>query len=269
MSGLTDAQSKLDWAKANLEKLAGELSAWKETHGESPPFTTRAEPDTSDYSIAIVIDEIANMPETWAHLTGNIVNDVRSALNYVAWQMYQLGTKPKLKPKGEERVQFPISPDNDARWSFVVKDRLPDVRADHLAIVQKYQPYQVRKTGGNPKNHPFMILAELSRSDKHRTPTFFYSRQSWYKCRIVKLEGYVLNRIDTPPIGTLLVAKPGTELVRIRGFPLVGSPTQTEVIVELMGAAVIGFENGIGLTEGLLAIIKMAGLFLKEISPLM
>lgn len=269
MSRLTDARTKLDWAKKNLNELASELNAWKEAHGERPPFTTRAEPDMSDYSFSIVIDKVEDMPPSWAHRTGNIVNDLRSSLNYVAWQMFQVGTETNIDPKKQERIQFPIVFENDTKWLSVVGDQLRGVLPNHLAVVQKYQPYQLRKIGEDPKDHPFATLAELSRSDKHRTPAFFYSRHSWYKFRILRMEGYVHTRLDTPPIGTLLLAKPGTELVRVRGYPLVGSPTQAKVIVEIMGASVIGFESGVGLTSGLLEISKTVEKFLVEVEPLM
>jgi hypothetical protein len=127
----------------------------------------------------------------------------------------------------------------------------------------------LRKIGEDPKDHPFAVLAELSRSDKHRMPIFLYTRHSWYRCRVKRIEGYVLKRVDTPPISSLLLAKPGTELARLRGYPIVGNPTNAEVEVEITGASVIGFENGMGLTGGLLKISKTVEEFLVEIGSLM
>lgn len=265
MNRLADARAKLDWAKKHLDELARELNAWKQANGDKPPFTIKPKADPSNYSIAIVIDKVEDMPPSWGLRVGDILFNLRAALDYAAWQIVQVGLDPN--PKNPGRVQFPIAFSNDLHWKSQVNDRLPGARQVHVDVVQRYQPYQARKCGEDPQDEPFGVLAELSRDDKHKRVTLLYTRHTRYRIRIRHLEGYVRRRVDTPPIGVLILAKPGTELGRIRGYPLVGNPTQVKVIVEIEGSSVIGFENGIGITGGLLRIGKTVGAFLTELEP--
>jgi hypothetical protein len=100
------------------------------------------------------------VPERVAILAGDIIQDLRAALDYLVYQLAKLGTG-----SFQEGTQFPIEDREDSfrnRANQAAKRGvyLRGVRPEHIAAIEQLQPYK----GCNWT----AILRDLSNEDKHR-----------------------------------------------------------------------------------------------------
>lgn len=263
MNVLRDWQRKTSRGKRHAKILKEEINSWKETQGEKPPFGFRLDYDAPNHAFVVRIGKVEPMPEPWGLMIGDALFNFRAALDYLAWHLVKIGSKPN--PKEPERIYFPIVLD-DTTWNPIVNDLIPGIRNEHRAVIETYQPYQLRKTGQDPADHPLALLAALSRKDKHRTITLLYARQREYRIRILTAKGFVIQRLDVPPANTMFLVELDAELGRIIVHP---TAPQGEVKVEIEGASVVTFENGVGVTGALDYIGKVSELLFADIEPLL
>jgi len=89
-------------------------------------------------------------------LASEAIHHIRSALDYVAYQLVLADTGVAA-----EMTQFPIV---YKRKDFhrEAQRRLPNIKAEHLALVEAVQPYEGKTWAGN--------LNKLSNRDKHKYP---------------------------------------------------------------------------------------------------
>lgn len=91
-------------------------------------------------------------------LTSEIVQHVRAALDYLAYNLVWLDASPP--DRGRERsIHFPVVR-NETRWKAEANGRLPGVTREHLAIIREYQPFAGCSWTAT--------LAELAMIDRHR-----------------------------------------------------------------------------------------------------
>jgi hypothetical protein len=192
-----------------------------------------ADDDVTYLSFRIVsVDEF---PKTWGLTAGDAFVNFRAALDYAAWQMVKAGSDPN--PKREEAIYFPIQTDK-GKFLEAVNLRLPGVRPEHLAVVERHQPYQL---GSNAFRHPLSILADLSRIYKHRRIALVFARNLQYSARVKRIVGWKIDRV-CDPAEPGRIARPGTELFRLYGTPT--SDPKLEAEVDFQGALTIAFEDG-------------------------
>ncbi len=163
-ASLDGPTAKLDRAKAHLKSLNKSIGAYKrsKTHNF---IVTELNPVTREKVVHLKILKEPKNPE-WGLLIGDLVHNLRSALDHLVWQLVILnGEKPR------RQNQFPIIGTKPEYWevpadrSESVRDRmLAGVSEDHRAFIDAVQPF-------NAGNNPQTILAHLSRlsnTDKHR-----------------------------------------------------------------------------------------------------
>jgi hypothetical protein len=140
-------------------------------------------------SLTLAEEEVHRHPLGWRHLfrigrliqppvmvgpiLGDYIQNLRAALDHLAWELVQKGTATNYNPS---RVQFPIHSvgrsANPTRRTFAteVSLNLPGVSRSQRAFVRKYQPYH--------RGHWHLsALATLSNRDKHRliTPVHLFA----------------------------------------------------------------------------------------------
>jgi hypothetical protein len=128
--------------------------------------------------------------EEWGAIIGDVVHNLRSALDHLVWQLTIANGNtppnpipPRGKPGSEWRdIRFPIytfdprkrySSGRRAPWRYrwpgwrsnEVAGSLWGVRPDLRTVIQKLQPFSRRK---NSSKEPLAILDELWNTDKHR-----------------------------------------------------------------------------------------------------
>ena len=89
-------------------------------------------------------------------LVGEVLFNLRSALDQLIWALAVIGTGPG------ERNQFPIF-DTPEKFKEFRERYLHGVRSEHRAAIEAYQPYK-----GMLDGHYLRALASLNDIDKHR-----------------------------------------------------------------------------------------------------
>lgn len=98
------------------------------------------------------------LPDGLAVIFGDYLNNARSALDYLAFQLVLVsGSTPS------ERTSFPIAK-TEQRWKSMAGDSLKGVDRAFLPALIRSQPYRAV----NPETHPLVRLNELNNENKHR-----------------------------------------------------------------------------------------------------
>lgn len=114
-------------------------------------------------------------PAELGAIIGDILHNLRSALDAVAWETCR---RAGVLADEEKNVYFPVSADAE-RWSKLVRRQLPAVEdAQHLEVFRRLQPWfwdeEVKALGVNDFSdaaaHPLARLNELAKVDRHRVP---------------------------------------------------------------------------------------------------
>ncbi|MGH3960406.1 hypothetical protein [Mycobacterium sp.] len=115
---LTDSHVRLAEAKNQHAKLIGVLTEWMESGGVSIRAIRNAQFVCYRWEVAVSAEPAKNF-------TGEIINNIRAALQYVAFQIYLVA---RGTPEGKEadKVAFPILNTPNA-WDSVVTKKVPGV----------------------------------------------------------------------------------------------------------------------------------------------
>jgi hypothetical protein len=106
----------------------------------------------------------AQPPPRLGTIIGDIVHNLRSALDVAAWQL-AIDHNEDAARKKHWRVQFPLAENPEA---FKKHKALPFFSADARRALERLQPY-------HRSNEALGWLRELSNSDKHRVATFSFA----------------------------------------------------------------------------------------------
>jgi hypothetical protein len=105
----------LKWGRAlvHAQTLQAQLNAIGTDEGDEPTFTVRTDYQPKRHGFAVIIVDIDPMPPIWGLLLGDIANNLRSALDQIAWAVVTRGrTPPETLSKGRRRqIYFPIGKD--------------------------------------------------------------------------------------------------------------------------------------------------------------
>ena len=107
--------------------------------------------------------EIGNQPPLrWSVIIGEIIHDLRSALDHLAWQ---LGINNLRGRDPHDRTEFPIFLDATGKDGFGKKGRpkIRDLGPNSRAFIEGLQPF-------DRPDDPLWILQTMSNTDKHRIP---------------------------------------------------------------------------------------------------
>lgn len=159
----------LKWGRAvvHAQTLQAHLNAIGTDEGDEPTLAVRADYQPKRHGFAVIITDIDPMPPIWGLLLGDIANNLRSALDQIAWAVVTRGrTPPETLSEGRRRqIYFPISKERDG-FNAALSSKLPGATRADIARVRRYQPY----------HHPsrarwsaLLQLAEVNAGDKHRT----------------------------------------------------------------------------------------------------
>jgi hypothetical protein len=245
---------KLSRAYEHLEAFNKEVRVYLE--GEPykiiPDLKLKKE---ATYSLTVKLSIAHHPPAILSILAGEVVYQVRSALDHLAYQLAvtNVGLNSDLK-----RCEFPIFIDK-GKYHRVTGRGLPErnsgldkvrsIAPAAQATIAGLQPYNRRH---NPKTHPLWLLHELCNIDKHRR---------------FHLVGVPIGRISTIQDGTFKVAsvrifdkrplKDGTIIMCATVFACSGFPGKVTVKHEIPPQ--IAFEEAIALPQ------RYAGEVLKGI----
>jgi hypothetical protein len=149
---------KIEWAAQHLQRLHAEIGRYLNgEQGITPLRNHQADGET----ILFEIPNLGTPPEALSLVVGDILHNLRSALDYLAWQLVLAnGGTPN------EHTQFPI---HDSRLTSSGKSRAVQIAggvgAAVIPLLEGLQPYLHAHSA---KSHPLSILKRLSNIDKHR-----------------------------------------------------------------------------------------------------
>ena len=157
--------AKLDRAKTHFHALNKSIGAFKrsKTHDF---VVAKFDPNTRERVVHLKILREPKNPE-WGLLLGDMVHNLRSALDHLVWQLVLLnGEAPR------RQNQFPIIGTKNEYWevpanrSESVRDRvLSRVAEEHRAFIDVVQPFNA---GNDPTGTALSVLSWISNTDKHR-----------------------------------------------------------------------------------------------------
>lgn len=187
----------LDGARDKIDRSLYHLNALIEQMPDAAFYadaiTLRQELDPKASTIRVYFDHIPDIPRDWALIAADALQNLRTALNYVAWELAVLNlARTGQKREPDRYTEFPIA-DSPARFP---NRYVADLDPVHVAKIKDMQPYSPAfmanlkaeiAAGLDPEmlartNHPLAKLRDLSNGDKHRTLRLLYlgtSRQSW------------------------------------------------------------------------------------------
>lgn len=155
---------KLGRAEAHLRDLRERVGPFLE--GVSHDFRGEIDPEAGKFAAYLSVSN--EPPPEWGLLVGDLVQNVRSALDHLVW-----GWVPKSRRTN--RTAFPIFDDPD---EFLCAVTLPARKkrrgtltglapdSERFKLIESCQPYHGEH---GPEFHPLRNLASLSNEDKHRT----------------------------------------------------------------------------------------------------
>jgi len=130
------------------------------------PKAENFDPKTGRYTLAIEFGEEPDA-ERWGILLGDVIHNLRSALDHVIWQLVLLNeAKPRPTnqwPMSRSAKKY-IQPRKDGRAS-VREECLFGVSEPARTVIDGYQPHI---EAARMNEHFLSVLAALSNADKHR-----------------------------------------------------------------------------------------------------
>lgn len=159
----------LDTARGKLARGAQHgrhLVQHCEAYRRANPFRFRVEWDAAS-NRHLVFLEGRKPPLYLGLILGEVVHDLRSALDHMAWQLaiQHSGRETITQPSVASRIQFPISRTEDA---FKGHAALHHFSNEAITAIDPFQPYHNRPA--DPVN-PLLVIQRLSNTDKHQVLT--------------------------------------------------------------------------------------------------
>jgi hypothetical protein len=122
----------------------------------SKPYQVSTKRDATRRLIYFV-SSVKPTPTRFATIAGDAIQNLRSALDHLAWQLFLIGTRGTADGN---RVYFPIA--HDAITYNAKLRKLSCMRHDAITTLNTIQPYK----GGT--EHTLWVLHKLNNIDKHR-----------------------------------------------------------------------------------------------------
>jgi hypothetical protein len=155
-SGIPSARKKLKRAKFHLDTLSREINAFREHSPYEFEMKSLGNPRWQpDIRVIVKVIAAPPIPDSWALITGDILTNVRAALDHAVFPHVQ-ATNPDVP---SHRIQYPIE-DDEARFESKATWFADNIRQ----VVEDSQPYPK----DDPSDHPLRGLRELVNMDKHR-----------------------------------------------------------------------------------------------------
>ena len=172
LGGMWAHELKLARARQHLKELQAKVWKWEGGDGYALYISEDARPP-SYIARAEILKPVEEDP--YSLLVGDFLQNARSALDYIASALGDVGAGGVMSESDAARTMFPIvgdidpwrvSGDSPSVFAERAKARLPTVPAPARAVIEDLQPY--KKGGDLWAYEPLWILNELARFDRHR-----------------------------------------------------------------------------------------------------
>lgn len=144
---------KLERAKRQMKELGDALKSFFRTK----PYKFSGKPNPQAREVVYTMDAVKPIPPEIPLIAGEIIQNLRSALDHLAYQLYCIGTKGATVNK---QIAFPIA-ESKLKYDEIKPSRTKGMSSAAIAAIDAVQPY-----GGG--NDVLWHLHALNNIDKHR-----------------------------------------------------------------------------------------------------
>lgn len=271
-SALAGPEAKLDRAIEQLKTLKAQADRFVETQPYT--VTVQFEPEAGCYVTRFWGRR--PVPLESSILVGEIVHNLRSALEHVAWLLATANANDPAslwEPEKRKLITFPVAKHAEAFLSHSLR---PLISAEAKAAIEPLQPY----VGRLPKHvatHPLVGLHELWNIDKHRVihggiGQFDFSKVAWQPKAITKEDLDALAEgFDTEIVPREGPLKDGAEIAYVRFRALTHPPGTVKVDMEgdLSTRIIFGAGGHAISIDGLEGCCTYVGLVLNAVWPIL
>ena len=236
---LRGCRAKIEWARRHFDTFRRHADAFFALN----PYVAVVRSDRGGSRYLVRIQNPPTMPgDEWALLIGDCVHNLRSALDYLVWEM--AGADPQ-----DRTTMFPIFIDAQ-RYREDAHERLRKVPEDVRAVIEKLQPYHT----ADPAKSALWALQVLDTADKHQLLTVTAVMPEQGNLRFL-LPGdstpeFEVKAFEVPLVHDAVVA----ELVFRQPTPHVD--VRAEISADVALGESLGFGPRIGITKAFPQIIE-------------
>jgi hypothetical protein len=210
---LADSRARIAEARAQCSDLMNVFNGWIEGGGIG--VRSRRDPEFAMYlwEVAVTAEPAKNLPV----MIGQIINNIRSALEYVAFQIFLVaGGAPDGKLA--DKVAFPIV-NTPGSWGSVVKKKVPGVWPEAADLMKAAQPFSQT----DDERSALPTLRGLGGTDKHRNLVLCAAAAFSGSANLPKGNGFGVEiRLARAPgdiyKGPVVPIKPGEAIEVARAF---------------------------------------------------
>lgn len=173
---LLQVKTKLDRARSHHSSLDADIREWEVEHLDA----VEASPVLRDVRYEYRVDDVPEMPALqWGAVIGDVLHNLRSALDYLAWHAAATSAAGDVKNPG--RVVFPVASTPGLYDNSPATQQFSNA---YKAFFEQFQP--IHQWPGPDRwvgsyEHPLLMLQRLSNADKHRVITPVLGRQGAIK----------------------------------------------------------------------------------------
>jgi hypothetical protein len=150
---LDEAHAKLARARIHLEELDGQVRSFSNLH----PYGIAPDRDSEPGVIIMRASALTTeepVPHEVGVVLGDVLHNLRCALEYLAWQLAGLGKGP------DKYTHFPLC-ETSGQWYEWGRRNVARLRPEHATFIERMQPYN------RPRSIPLLNAVRLNNVDKH------------------------------------------------------------------------------------------------------
>jgi hypothetical protein len=145
--------TKIEHAKWHMELLQEELNKFLDTH----PYKIATKRDSKTKRLIYYLKDVNEVPERISLLAGDVIQNLRSALDQLAYQLFRLNAGSRVSAT---HVYFPIADNLNGYEKKKIRDT-KGMKQKSVDLIDVIKPYK----GGNDK---IWQIHKLNIIDKHR-----------------------------------------------------------------------------------------------------
>jgi hypothetical protein len=204
---LAGVRVKVERAKEHIVDLNLQLKSFT----ESRPYVVGVHRDPQTRCPIYSLISVREVPPAISLLAGDTIQNLRSALDHLAYQLYMLGPGGLAGGIGN-RTYFPIA-DDSAKYKIEAPRKIKGLRPKAIEAIDAIEPY---KGGKTDKSDTLWRLEKMNNIDKHRLllaiGSEYRSFDIWsdyeraYKKGLAEASPEIKAMFDpTPPKGALFI----------------------------------------------------------------
>ena len=152
-------QSKIERAKKHVACLDTEISAFF----ASDPYEIGTKRDPQTRKLIYYVSRANTVPIAIPAITGDVIQNLRTALDYLHQKLLMVGTNSAVPSKGQDATFFiDGDPNQPKHYETSMPAKVQGLRQDAIDGLLAIEPYK----GG--KGHDLWVLNTLNNIDKHR-----------------------------------------------------------------------------------------------------